>query len=98
MGVPTLTLAGCTPPGRQSAAVLSHVGLEEFVAKDSDEFIAKGLRLAADYEALYRLRVIFRERIQKSILGRPETIAIGLNNALRTMWIRWCQSSSPDLV
>jgi predicted O-linked N-acetylglucosamine transferase (SPINDLY family) len=74
------------------------VGLEDYVANDSDEFVAKGLRLAADYEALYRLRTTFRERIQKSILGQPEAIATGLNHALRAVWIRWCQGSSPELV
>jgi protein O-GlcNAc transferase len=96
MGVPTLTLAGCTPPSRQSAAVLSHLGLEEFVAKDSSDFVAKGVRLASDHEFLYRLRVTFRERIQRSILGQPEVIAAAISCALRAMWLHWCQGSCAE--
>ena len=90
MGVPTLTLAGHTPPGRQGAAMLGQVGLEAFVAKDADDFLAKGLHWASDLAALAAVRSGLRQRIEQSQARRPEVIAAGFERALRTMWQRWC--------
>ena len=77
MGVPTLTLAGHTPPGRQGAAVLGQVGLEAFVANDADDFLAKGLHWANDLAALAAVRSGLRQRIEQSPVRRPEVIAAG---------------------
>jgi predicted O-linked N-acetylglucosamine transferase (SPINDLY family) len=90
MGVPTLTLAGSTPPGRQGAAMLSHVGLEAFVAEDAEDFQRKGMAWAADLAALSVVRSGLRERFEQSAMTRPDVIATGLKRALRTMWRRWC--------
>ncbi|HEV2041013.1 MAG TPA: tetratricopeptide repeat protein, partial [Casimicrobiaceae bacterium] len=90
MGVPTLTLAGHTPPGRQGAAILGHVGLEAFVAADAEDFQAKGLSWAGDLAALAAVRAGLRERCERSPIRRPEAIAAGVESALRTMWQRWC--------
>jgi predicted O-linked N-acetylglucosamine transferase (SPINDLY family) len=90
MGVPTLTLAGHTPPGRQGAAMLGHVGLEAFVAEDEKDFQEKGLSWAADLAALAAVRAGLRERCERSPMRRPDVIAAGLESALRNMWQRWC--------
>jgi predicted O-linked N-acetylglucosamine transferase (SPINDLY family) len=90
MGVPTLSLAGQTPAGRQGAALLSHVGLETFVAADGADFEQKGLLWAGDLAALAGVRAGLRERCERSPIRRPEVIAAGLERALRTMWQRWC--------
>src|SRR5262249_24690046 len=90
MGVPTLTLAGSTPPGRQGAAMLGHVGLEPFVAEDAEDFQRKGMAWAADLAALAAVRSGLRERFEQSPMTRPDVIVGGLERALRTMWQRWC--------
>jgi predicted O-linked N-acetylglucosamine transferase (SPINDLY family) len=90
MGVPTLTLAGHAPPGRQGAAMLGHVGLEAFVAEDAEDFQAKGLSWAGDLAALAAVRAGLRERCEQSPVRRPGAIAAGVESALRTMWQRWC--------
>jgi predicted O-linked N-acetylglucosamine transferase (SPINDLY family) len=90
MGVPTLSLAGQTPAGRQGAALLAHVGLETFVAADGADFEQKGLLWAGDLAALAGVRAGLRERCERSPIRRPEVIAAGLERALRTMWQRWC--------
>jgi protein O-GlcNAc transferase len=90
MGVPTLTLAGDTPPGRQGAANLGHVGLEGFVAEDAADFERKGLFWAGDLVELAGVRAGLRERCEQSPVRRPEVIAAGVESALRTMWQRWC--------
>jgi predicted O-linked N-acetylglucosamine transferase (SPINDLY family) len=90
MGVPTLTLAGCTVAGRTGAGVLGHVGLDEFIAHNSTEFVQKGLFWADNLVALSDIRAGLRERFAKSAVGQPELIAAGLERALRSMWQRWC--------
>jgi predicted O-linked N-acetylglucosamine transferase (SPINDLY family) len=95
MGVPTLTLAGATAPGRQGATLLAHVGLAEFVARDAAEFVALGERWARDLPGLAAVRAGLRERYAGSPLRRPEVIAAGLERALRQMWRRWCAGLPP---
>ncbi|MER2624745.1 MAG: tetratricopeptide repeat protein [Accumulibacter sp.] len=91
MGVPTLTLAGRTVPGRTGAAILAHVGLDTFITHEATEFVARGAAWAADLPAMARLRAGLRERFCRSPMGRPSLIAAGFEGALRIMWQRWCQ-------
>lgn len=90
MGVPTLTLAGSTAAGRSGATILSHAGLEAFVAHDAKDFVQKGLSWATDLAALQAVRAGLRERMAKSAMGQPALIAEGLYRAFRIMWQRWC--------
>ncbi|MDM0030636.1 tetratricopeptide repeat protein [Variovorax sp. J22P271] len=90
MGVPTLTLAGATMAGRVGAGVLGHVGLEEFIAPDAAAFEAQGAAWAQRLPELAQLRAGLRDRFAQSAIGQPALIASGLQQALRTMWQRWC--------
>jgi protein O-GlcNAc transferase len=94
MGVPTLTLRGLSCITRQSACLLSHLGLEEFIADDAAGFVVRGIYWANHFEALAGIRAGFRQRFAQSTLGRPECVARGLLDALRTIWIRWCEGVS----
>ncbi|MDD2702129.1 MAG: tetratricopeptide repeat protein, partial [Sideroxydans sp.] len=91
MGVPTLSQAGLTAAGRTGAMILSHAGLEKFIAKDAPDFIRKGIAYARDLDELSRIRAEGRERFANSALGQPAVIAAGLERALRQMWQRWCE-------
>ena len=90
MGVPTLTMAGDTLPGRVGAAVLGHAELHDFIAQNQTEFLQKGIALASQLDHLAALRSGMRMRMSKSALGQPALIAAGLDNALRQIWQRWC--------
>ncbi|WP_233865309.1 tetratricopeptide repeat protein [Paraburkholderia adhaesiva] len=90
MGVPTLTLAGETVPGRSGAAAMSHAGLERFVASGSEDFVQRGVALAHDIPMLAELRATMRERCLASPMFQPDVIAQSVSRALRTMWQRWC--------
>lgn len=96
MGVPTLTMAGTTPPGRPGASVLTHTGLEAFIADDFDDLVAKGLHWATHIAELNALRPALRQRLNQSALGRPAVVAIGVERAFRTMWRRWCTNLHPE--
>jgi predicted O-linked N-acetylglucosamine transferase (SPINDLY family) len=96
MGVPTLTVAGPMPAARQAAGVLGRLGMDEFVAVDAADFVAKGLDWAARLPELAQLRAGLRDRWQTSPVGRPVIIADALERALRRMWTRWCSGLPPQ--
>ena len=95
MGVPTLTLAGDTMAGRQTACLLEANGLRQYIAHDADEFVAKGLAAAGDLAALAALRPALRAG---SPLWAPDAVtrlADSVELALRLMWRRWCAGLPP---
>jgi predicted O-linked N-acetylglucosamine transferase (SPINDLY family) len=96
MGIPTLTLAGDTLPGRVGAGILGHVGLEEFVAHDAADFVQRGLSWAGDLAALTDIRAGTRGRLSKSAMGQSAVVAAGVERALRIMWQRWCAGLPPE--
>ena len=90
MGVPTITLAGNTAAGRSGASILYNLGLEEFVAYDTTDFVRKGLYWAGNPAELSNIRAGLRTRFSESAMSRPDLIAASLERALRIMWQRWC--------
>lgn len=96
MGVPTMTLTGNTTASRTGSLILGHVGLEEFVARDADDFMRKGVPWANRLEALAQTRAGLRQRIEMSAISQPQLIAAGLEQALRIMWRRWCAKLPPE--
>jgi predicted O-linked N-acetylglucosamine transferase (SPINDLY family) len=96
MGVPTLTLEGSTPAGRDGATVLRHVGLDSFVAEGKEQFVEMGLRWAGDLDALAEIRSGLRERFAKSPISHPEVIAASMAEAFRIIWRRWCAGLPPE--
>ncbi len=90
MGVPTLTLAGPTPPARQGAAILGQLGLDAFVAATCADFVAKGSYWAAHAGELAEVRAGLRDRWRRSPARKPEVVADSLERAIRRMWTRWC--------
>ncbi|MEC5407456.1 tetratricopeptide repeat protein [Paraburkholderia sp. MPAMCS5] len=95
MGVPTITMPGTSMPSRGGACWLEHVQLEQFIARDKEEFVRKSIELTRDLDALNELRIGMRERCLNSVPFQPEKVASGLSIALRTMWKRWCAGETP---
>lgn len=96
MGVPTLSLAGQTIPGRSGAAILGNAGLAEFIAADPRDFLAKGVAWAGDLPKLAHLRAGLRQRFARSPMCQPDHVTAGVENALRVMWQRWCAVRAPE--
>lgn len=96
MGVPTLTLAGHSVPSRGSVGWLSHLGLEQFIAHDIDDFVRRAIALSANLDALSQLRGSMRERCLHTAAFQAGTMASGLSAALRAMWKRWCAGEAPE--
>jgi predicted O-linked N-acetylglucosamine transferase (SPINDLY family) len=96
MGVPTLTLAGHTPAARQGAALMGHLGLDQCIAADAADFLAKGIYWSEHLPELAELRAGLRERCARSPVQQPEVIVAALERTLRHVWRRWCQHLPPE--
>ena len=90
MGVPTLTLAGDTAAGRQTACILEHNALPQFIAHDAAAFAAQGAAACRDLPALAGLRAGMRGRFPPTTSDHMNQIADSVEHALRLMWRRWC--------
>ncbi len=88
-GVPVLTLAGPDYFSRIGVAVVGPLGLDELVAADWDDYVARAVRLASDLPALDALRRRVREAFDAS--GRRDEAGFTrrLEDAYREMFVRW---------
>jgi protein O-GlcNAc transferase len=89
MGVPTLTLAGDNLLARQGASLLTAAGLEEWVAKNKEEYIAKAIALASDRPKLSALRAGLRQQVLASPLFDAQRFARNFEGTLWGMWQRY---------
>jgi predicted O-linked N-acetylglucosamine transferase (SPINDLY family) len=86
MGVPVVAKLGNGATARVAGAILSAVGMTDWVAADDDEYVAIALRSTVD-----RLRTIRRElpsRIERRCAPAKYTMAV--EEAYRTMWQKYC--------
>jgi len=90
MGVPVLTCRGDRPSLRGAASMLSAMGLEAFIAKDADEYVAKALARTADPAPLISLRNETRHRLAISPHMQAGPYARAVEAAYRRLWRDWC--------
>jgi len=89
MGVPVLSLCGARPAGRNAAALLSIVGLTDWVVQTPDQYVALAVRAANELDQLAQLRGGLRDRMLATICD-ARRFTRELEDAYRTMWRRWC--------
>ena len=92
MGVPVLTLTGERYCAHMAQAVLKQAGLQNWVAKDKQEYVQMALEFASNPEYLTLLREGMRERLQHSTLLDAPLFARNFGDALRGMWKQWCKN------
>jgi predicted O-linked N-acetylglucosamine transferase (SPINDLY family) len=86
MGVPVLTLAGDPPISRSTASILATLGMNDWIARTPDEFVAFAARLASDPGALAALRAGLRTNLETSILMDGARFTAQLEDLYRQMW------------
>ncbi len=96
MGVPTITIAGATPAGHQAASCLLKLGLDRFVTRDAEAFVAEGIYWAQHLDELAALRAGMRQRVRNTPGRQAEVIVAGLDRAFRQMWGRWCAGQAAE--
>jgi predicted O-linked N-acetylglucosamine transferase (SPINDLY family) len=97
MGSPVVGLTGGLKQShRNSSAILSPLGLNEWVAKIKDEYVEIACHWASNLGELSELRQELRDRV----LTQTAKFVPQIEIAYREMWSRWCrrEESSPIYV
>jgi len=87
MGVPVVSLAGQTAPGRAGLSILTTVGMPELVACSPEQFI----KIAAGAANMDRHAI--RQKLSASAVMDAPQFARNVEAAYRQMWLNWCQQS-----
>jgi len=94
MGVPVISLKGATHHSRVGASILSQVGLEDLVAANVEEYVAKALELATDPLRMHMLRTGLREKMRASPLCDGEAFASRFEDTVRGLFATWCDAQA----
>ncbi len=86
MGVPVLTRHGDRFLSHLGELVLKTVGLTDWIAADTEDYVARAVAAAADLPALAVLRAGLRERIERSPLCDAPRFAAHWMTAIEQMW------------
>lgn len=89
MGVPVITWLGAHHVARVGGSLLTHCGLEELVAHDEADYIARAVALAGDPGRLLTLRQGMRTRLEASPLTDHIGFARRVEAAYRRFWRDW---------
>lgn len=92
MGVPTLTLTGNTLLARQGMSMLHNVGLDDWIAIDTHDYIQKAIFFAQNTTLLANIRTHLRQQMQLSPLTNAPLFAQHLSEAFFAMWQEKCAS------
>lgn len=90
MGVPVITLPGDSHASRVSASLLHRAGLDDWIAKDADDFLAIGSSAALNFKFLDSIRSRIREKFNNSPLRDGEGMAKDLEAAFYSIWEKLC--------
>ena len=96
MGVPTVTLVGDRYAGRAGLSILTHAGLEPFVARSSTEYVQKAIAFSGQLQELALIRNSLRTMVLAGEACSPRGLARGMEKLYRQMWKTWC-STQRDL-
>ncbi|MFL2540880.1 MAG: tetratricopeptide repeat protein [Candidatus Latescibacterota bacterium] len=90
MGVPVITLAGNTIPGRLTASTLNAIGLPELVANSQDQYVEIASQLGRDSALIVTLRHSMRDRVEHSPVGNSKKYVRAVETLYREFWKQWC--------
>ena len=90
MGVPVIALKGISVASRVSAAILTALGLSDWIADNKEDYVALAVERANDVGALTALRRDLRAKIAASAAGDLVRYTRAVEDAYRTMWRTYC--------
>jgi predicted O-linked N-acetylglucosamine transferase (SPINDLY family) len=96
-GVPVVTLADRPTIGRFGASILHAVGLDDWVATNIDDYIARATTAAGDLASLKDQRDGLRQRFAASPLRDATDLARTVEAAYRALWDEWREGDTPRL-
>ncbi len=93
MGVPVVSLQGESTVSRCGSAIMSRVGLADFVTQTEEAYFQRVLALANDLPGLAALRQTLRGRMLNAN-NDANMLAHELEASYRQMWRTWCESGT----
>ncbi|MBH5389275.1 O-linked N-acetylglucosamine transferase, SPINDLY family protein [Bradyrhizobium diversitatis] len=90
MGVPVVAKLGSSLPSRAAGAILSALGLPDWVADSEEAYVEIAVGRAARIGDLDRLRRELPAQINAAATGNPVSYARAVDDAYRAMWKRYC--------
>jgi len=85
MGVPVVTLRGSRHAARVGASVLTHLGRPEWIADDTEKYVATVIEIASDLPGLERQRQMLRSTLARSTLGDARGFARKMETVYREL-------------
>jgi len=89
-GIPVVTVAGASHVSRVGCALLHYAGLDDWVARNVEEYVQIATQAASDIPSLARLRNTLRRRIGASVLVDSAEVTHEIEAAYRSMWRECC--------
>ncbi|WP_316225683.1 tetratricopeptide repeat protein [Bradyrhizobium sp. SZCCHNS3052] len=89
-GVPVIAKLGHSAASRAAAAIVTAVGLGEFVAEDDEGYVALAAKWASQPAELAKLRAALPAMVASSAAGNVETYARKVEEGYRLFWRRHC--------
>jgi predicted O-linked N-acetylglucosamine transferase (SPINDLY family) len=89
MGVPVVALNGETHVARVGASILTHLGHDELLAQDEDDYVRIASALAGDASKRGEYRAGLRDAVKASPLGDAAGFAAKVEDAYREMWAKF---------
>jgi len=90
MGVPVVAKLGQSAPSRLSGAILTSIGMADWVAPSADDYVALAVKFAGMPELLRRLRGELPAQIAAAPSGNAALYTQAVERAYRTMWETYC--------
>ncbi|MGN6669559.1 MAG: tetratricopeptide repeat protein [Trinickia sp.] len=95
MGVPVLTRRGDRFLSHLGELVAKTVGLHDWIAADTDDYVARAVAAAANVPALAALRATLRDRVERSPLADAPRYAAHWMTAIEHLWQQRTQEIAP---
>jgi len=94
MGVPVVTKLGVGPAARAGGAIVTAVGLSDWVGEDDEAYLAIALRHAAQPAELAALRARLPAQVASSAAGNCEVYTRHVEAGYRKFWRDYCAATS----
>ena len=94
MGVPVVAKLGHTAPSRLSGAILTSVGMKDWVAATTDDYVALAVKFAGMPDLLKSLRRELPEKVAAAPSGNGALYTRAVEQAYRTMWEEYCRTQA----
>lgn len=95
MGVPVITLQGDRHAARVGVSILHSVGMDEFIARDADDYVRIAARLAVDLPRFAGLRKGLRQRMLESPLMDEAGFVRDLEHSYLEIWQAKLDAAAP---